>query len=90
MRWFPVVYLADNGEQLVQGRYAVTRGRFEPATFRLQGTEHTPSPLRPTYIHTYMHAYIHTGAMEGGIDSSIIMETHVELTRSRDESSHRL
>src|SRR6218665_1566434 len=35
------------GEQLVQGRYAVAWGRFEPATFRLQGTEHTPTPPRP-------------------------------------------
>jgi len=26
------------GEQLVQGRYAVAWGRFEPATLRLQGT----------------------------------------------------
>jgi len=35
------------GEQLVQGRYAVAWGIFEPATFQLQGTEHTPTPLRP-------------------------------------------
>ena len=34
-------------EQLVQGRYAVAWGRFEPATLRLQGAEHTPTPLRP-------------------------------------------
>ena len=35
------------GEQLVQGRYAAARGRFEPATFRLQDTEHTATPQRP-------------------------------------------
>ena len=35
------------GEQLVQGHYAVAWGRFEPANFRLQGTEHTPTPLHP-------------------------------------------
>ena len=29
------------GLQLVQGSYAVARGRFKPAALRLQGTEHT-------------------------------------------------
>ena len=33
------------GEQLVQGRSTVAR--FEPATLRLQGTEHTPTPPSP-------------------------------------------
>jgi len=35
------------GEQLVQGRYAVARGRLEPATLRLQGTEHIATPPHP-------------------------------------------
>ena len=35
------------GEHLLQGHYAVAWGRFEPAAFRLQGTEHTPKPPRP-------------------------------------------
>ena len=35
------------GEQLVQGRYTVAWGRFEPATFWLKGTEHIPTPPRP-------------------------------------------
>src|SRR6218665_2181721 len=30
-------------------------GRFEPATIRLQGTEHTPTPLRPIHIHSFIH-----------------------------------
>ena len=34
-------------EQLVQGRYTVAWGRFEPVTSRLQGTEHTTTPPRP-------------------------------------------
>src|SRR6218665_948771 len=34
-------------EQLVQGHYAAASVRFEPATIRLQGTEHTPTPPRP-------------------------------------------
>ena len=34
-------------EQLVQGRYALSRDRFEPATLRLQGTEHTLTPPHP-------------------------------------------
>src|SRR6218665_1199201 len=38
------------GEQLVQGRYAVAWGRLEPATFRLQGTEHTSTSPRPIII----------------------------------------
>ena len=38
------------GEQLVQGRYAVAWGRFKPATFRLQGTEHTTTPPRPIIV----------------------------------------
>ena len=33
-------------EQLVQGCYAVAGGRFEPATFRLQGTEHIATAPR--------------------------------------------
>ena len=33
----------NTGEQLFQGRYAVAWGRFEPATFGLQGTELTPT-----------------------------------------------
>ena len=37
------------GEQLVQGRYAVAWGRFEPATLRLQATEHIPTPLRSIF-----------------------------------------
>ena len=39
------------GEQLVQGRYAVDWGRFEPVTLRLQGTEHTPTPPRPAEMY---------------------------------------
>ena len=35
------------GEQLVQGRYVVALGRFEPATLRLQGTKQTSTPPRP-------------------------------------------
>ena len=40
------------GEQLVQGSYAMAWGRFEPATFRLQGTEHAigPTPTQPRPI----------------------------------------
>ena len=36
------------GVELGQGRYAVAGGRFEPATFGLQGTEHTPTPPLPS------------------------------------------
>ena len=38
------------GKLLVHGRYAVARGRFKPATLRLQGTEHTPTPPRPMWV----------------------------------------
>jgi len=37
------------GEQLVQGRYTVALGRFKPVILRLQGTEHTATPLHPMY-----------------------------------------
>ena len=43
------------GEQLVQGCYAVAWSRFEPATFRLQGAEHTPMrphPININYINS--------------------------------------
>ena len=36
------------GEQLVQGCYTVASGRFNLATHRLQGTDHTATPPRPT------------------------------------------
>ena len=36
------------GEQLVQGCYTVASGRLEPATFRLQGIDHTATPPHPT------------------------------------------
>ena len=39
------------GEQLVQGCYAVAWGRFKPATLRVQGTEHTPTPPHPILIY---------------------------------------
>ena len=38
------------GEQLPLGRYAVTLHSFEPATLRLQGTEHTATPSRPSKL----------------------------------------
>ena len=37
-------------EGLAQGPYAAAWGGFEPATLRLQGTEHTPTPPRPTLL----------------------------------------
>ena len=42
----PRVY-DDDDDELVQGRYAVARGRFEPTTLWLQGTGHTPTPPIP-------------------------------------------
>ena len=32
--------------------YAAAWGGFEPATLRLQGTEHTPTPPRPIYYYS--------------------------------------
>ena len=38
------------GEQIVQGCYAVAWDRFERATLRLQGAEHTVTRSRPTIV----------------------------------------
>ena len=50
VRWFLLLFSQTiMGEQLVQGHYTVAWGRFEPATFRLQDTEHTPTPPCPFF-----------------------------------------
>jgi len=38
------------GEWLVQGRCAVSWGRFEPVTLQLQGTEHSATPPHPSWL----------------------------------------
>jgi len=37
--------------RLAHGCYTVALGRFEPATFLLEATEHTATPPRPAVIY---------------------------------------
>ena len=77
------------GEQLVQGRYAVAWGRFEPATLRIQGAEHTPTPLRPTipYTHTHVNTHVHTKFLK---KHTFLKKTAKQLTQIVMEEGNRI